>query len=180
MSLGRLWSEGVLFGPHASALVADPSPPVRGAPPGPLRGPGAWDVEETASLEEASVSDPAVVRAAFLAGAECSVVPTGPLAVRSEGLPAALSGEIFADPGIAGSLAQELVRTGVEEAVGELSAGAGHPVTVGRRAHEQEIGEKVDVSALTVQSHLARIARQLGTGDRARMVAPGIRSGITH
>jgi hypothetical protein len=55
MSLGPLWSDGVLFGPHAGALVVDPSPLVREALAGRLRGLGARDVEEAASLEEARV-----------------------------------------------------------------------------------------------------------------------------
>ena len=32
--------------------------------------------------------------------------------------------------------------------------------------------------ALTVKSHLARIARKLGTGDRAEMVALAMRAGV--
>jgi DNA-binding CsgD family transcriptional regulator len=40
------------------------------------------------------------------------------------------------------------------------------------------IGEELSLSALTVKSHLARIARKLGTGDRAEMVAIGMRTGI--
>jgi DNA-binding NarL/FixJ family response regulator len=40
------------------------------------------------------------------------------------------------------------------------------------------IGEELGLSALTVKSHLARIARKLGTGDRAEMVALAIRSGL--
>ncbi len=42
----------------------------------------------------------------------------------------------------------------------------------------RQIGEDLCLSALTVKSHLARIARKVGTGDRAEMVAIGIRSGI--
>ena len=42
----------------------------------------------------------------------------------------------------------------------------------------KEIGDLVDLSALTVKSHLARIARKLGTGDRAHMVALALRSGV--
>jgi ribonuclease D len=34
------------------------------------------------------------------------------------------------------------------------------------------------LSALTVKSHLARIARKLGTGDRAEMVALAMRAGV--
>ena len=55
MSLGRLWSDGVLFGPNAGALVVDPSPLLREALAGRLHALGARDVEEAASLEEARV-----------------------------------------------------------------------------------------------------------------------------
>ena len=37
------------------------------------------------------------------------------------------------------------------------------------------VGERLGISALTVKSHLSRIARKLGTGDRAGMVAVAIR-----
>jgi DNA-binding NarL/FixJ family response regulator len=236
VTLGRPWSDGVLFGPHAGALVVDPSPLVREALAGRLRGLGARDVEEAASLEEArvrahvsgpralcvleadlpdagpdagsrggdhgrglellptlrtegwpvtvvltSVTDPAVVRSAFLAGVQGYVLKTSPLATLTEGLRAALSGEVFADPGIASSLAQGLTRAGVEEAVGELSARERDILRLVADGHtNKEIGEMVDLSALTVKSHLARIARKLGTGDRAHMVALGMRSGVIH
>ncbi|WNB84415.1 LuxR C-terminal-related transcriptional regulator [Cellulomonas sp. ATA003] len=39
------------------------------------------------------------------------------------------------------------------------------------------IGEELGLSALTVKSHLARISRKLGTGDRAELVAIVIRAG---
>jgi DNA-binding NarL/FixJ family response regulator len=41
----------------------------------------------------------------------------------------------------------------------------------------KDIGTELGLSALTVKSHLARIARKLGTGDRAEMVATAMRSG---
>lgn len=40
------------------------------------------------------------------------------------------------------------------------------------------IGEELGLSALTVKSHLARISRKLGTGDRAELVAISIRTGL--
>lgn len=39
----------------------------------------------------------------------------------------------------------------------------------------RQIGEHLELSALTVKSHLARISRKVGTGDRAEMVAYAIR-----
>ena len=40
------------------------------------------------------------------------------------------------------------------------------------------IGEQLSLSSLTVKSHLARIGRKLGTGDRAHMVALALRAGV--
>ena len=40
------------------------------------------------------------------------------------------------------------------------------------------IGEHLNLSALTVKSHLSRIGRKLGTGDRAQMVAICMRAGL--
>ncbi len=40
----------------------------------------------------------------------------------------------------------------------------------------RQIGETLALSALTVKSHLARISRKIGTGDRAEMVAYVIRN----
>ncbi|MGY1750879.1 MULTISPECIES: LuxR C-terminal-related transcriptional regulator [unclassified Modestobacter] len=234
MGAGAAWPDGALFGPHAGALVVDPSPLLREALAGRLRALGAREVEEAASLEEArvrahvsgpralcvlevdlpetgpenagrggdpgrglellptlrtegwpvtvvltAVTEPAVVRTAFLAGVQGYVLKTSPLAVLTDGLRAALSGEVYADPGIASSLAQGLTRSGVEESVAELSPRERDILRLVADGHtNKEIGEKVDLSALTVKSHLARIARKLGTGDRAHMVALGIRSGV--
>ena len=42
------------------------------------------------------------------------------------------------------------------------------------------IGDQLNLSALTVKSHLSRIGRKLGTGDRAQMVAICMRAGLVH
>jgi len=42
----------------------------------------------------------------------------------------------------------------------------------------REIGVRLGLSALTVKSHLARISRKLGTGDRAQMVSLMMRTGV--
>ena len=40
------------------------------------------------------------------------------------------------------------------------------------------IAEHLSLSALTVKSHLSRISRKLGTGDRSHQVAVAIRAGM--
>ena len=127
-----------------------------------------------------SLVDPAVVRAAFLAGVRGYVLKTSPPAVLTEGLGAALAGgDPYADPGIAGSLAVGLLRGAVDHGPATLSAREVDVLRLVAEGHtNKEIGDLVDLSALTVKSHLARIARKLGTGDRAHMVALGIRSGV--
>ena len=42
----------------------------------------------------------------------------------------------------------------------------------------RDVGDALGLSALTVKSHLARIARKLGTGDRAEMVIISLRAGV--
>jgi DNA-binding NarL/FixJ family response regulator len=174
-------------GPRALCVLdvdlpeVDPETAGRGGDPGrglellpTLRAEG-WPV----TVVLTAVSDPAVVRAAFLAGVHGYLLKSSPLSTVTDGLRTALAGEVFADPGIATSLAQGLTRTGVDEAVGELSARERDILRLVADGHtNKEIGEKVDLSALTVKSHLARIARKLGTGDRAHMVALGMRSGV--
>lgn len=49
---------------------------------------------------------------------------------------------------------------------------------VGEGRSNKEVGEALSLSALTVKSHLARIARKLGTGDRAEMVVVAMRAGV--
>jgi DNA-binding NarL/FixJ family response regulator len=44
----------------------------------------------------------------------------------------------------------------------------------------KEIGALLGLSALTVKSHLARIARKVGTGDRAEIVMLSLRAGVIH
>lgn len=44
----------------------------------------------------------------------------------------------------------------------------------------KQIGERLGLSSLTVKSHMARIARKLGSGDRAQLVAISMRAGLIH
>ncbi len=49
---------------------------------------------------------------------------------------------------------------------------------VGEGRSNRDVGEALGLSALTVKSHLARIARKVGTGDRAEMVLITLRAGL--
>ena len=40
------------------------------------------------------------------------------------------------------------------------------------------IGQQLGVSMLTVKSHMARISRKFGTGDRAHIVGKALRAGV--
>ncbi len=99
-------------------------------------------------------------------------------------------------------LIRQAVGSGARAAIvpSARSAGPGIAVPARRTAHEgadslsarelqvlqrvadghtnRQIGEALCLSALTVKSHLARIGRKLGTGDRAEMVAIGMRCAI--
>ncbi len=70
-------------------------------------------------------------------------------------------------------------RVGATPATADLSArevGVLRHVADGRS--NREVGEHLGLSSLTVKSHLARISRKLGTGDRAQLVAIAIRAGL--
>jgi DNA-binding NarL/FixJ family response regulator len=101
---------------------------------------------------------PELVRQAIGSGARSAIVPpTRPAGVASVG-PMGASG----DDGVDAMSAREVQ---VLQKVAE-----GHT--------NRQIGEDLCLSALTVKSHLARIGRKLGTGDRAEMVAIGFRHGV--
>jgi len=123
--------------------------------------------------------DPYAVRAAFVAGAQGYLLKTASPTVVSDGVRRVLQGGVYADPSVASLLAAGLRSSPVDNGVSELS---GREVEVLRLVSDgqsnKQIGEHLGLSALTVKSHLARIARKLGTGDRAEMVALAMRAGV--
>ncbi len=98
-------------------------------------------------------TDPFTVRGALMAGARCFLVTNRPSA---QGGPTG-----HPDPGVEQLSAREV------EVLALVADGRSN----------KEVGESLGLSALTVKSHLARIARKLGTGDRAEMVAMTMRAG---
>ncbi len=126
-----------------------------------------------------AADDPYSVRAAFVAGAQGYLLKTASPVVVSDGVRRVLDGGVYADPSVASLLAAGLRGGPVDSGVSELS---GREIEVLRLVADgksnKEIGEELGLSALTVKSHLARIARKLGTGDRAEMVALAMRAGV--
>ncbi len=121
------------------------------------------------------------VRAAFVAGAQGYLLKSASSGVVSDGVRRVLDGGVYADPSVASLLAAGL-RGGTAPGDGGVSELSGREVEVLRLVADgrsnKEIGDRLGLSALTVKSHLARIARKLGTGDRAEMVALAMRAGV--
>lgn len=133
--------------------------------------------------------DPFAVRAALAASVPCYLL-VGVPAHRSANRPAGPAGPAGARPnGLTAIPSQPNGRTGPEQPASEQPA----PDVPGYGLSQREIdvlqlvadghsnravGEALGLSALTVKSHLARIARKLGTGDRAEMVIIALRAGL--
>ncbi len=118
--------------------------------------------------------DPAAARAAFDAGAlayllTSSSAPLGGMSRRF------LEPEAASAPRVAGATRV----AGVDDTPCELSPREVQVLQSVADGHSNhEIGEALGLSALTVKSHLSRIGRKLGTGDRARMVVLAMRAGV--
>jgi len=90
-----------------------------------------------------------------------------------------LEGGVYADPSVAPVLATGTRVAGTDNTPRELSAREVEVLQlVADGQSNKEIGEELSLSALTVKSHLSRIGRKLGTGDRAQMVALAMRAGV--
>jgi DNA-binding NarL/FixJ family response regulator len=117
--------------------------------------------------------DPAAARAAFDAGALAYLLTSSSAPLGT--VRRFLEPEASVAPRVAGSSRVP----GVDDTPCDLSpreAQVLQSVADGHSNHE--IGEVLGLSALTVKSHLSRIGRKLGTGDRARMVMLAMRAGV--
>lgn len=113
-------------------------------------------------------------------GAQGYLLKSASPLVVADGVRRVLNGGVYADPAVASLLPVGLRGNNpAESGVTELS---GREIEVLRLVADgqsnKQIGEELGLSALTVKSHLARIARKLGTGDRAEMVALAMRAGV--
>lgn len=127
----------------------------------------------------ASSDDPYAVRAAFYAGAQAYLLKSASPLIVTDGVRRVLDGGVYADPSVAPVLATGTRVPGTDNTPRELSI---REVEVLQRVADgqsnKEIGDELELSALTVKSHLSRIGRKLGTGDRAQMVALAMRAGV--
>ncbi|MBY8847301.1 response regulator transcription factor [Saccharothrix sp. MB29] len=127
----------------------------------------------------ASSDDPYAVRSAFQAGAQAYLLKSASPMVVTDGVRRVLDGGVYADPSVAPVLAAGTRVPGTDNTPRELSAREVEVLQlVADGQSNKEIGEALSLSALTVKSHLSRIGRKLGTGDRAQMVALAMRAGV--
>ena len=127
----------------------------------------------------ASSDDPHAVRTAFQTGAQAYLLKSASPSVVTDGVRRVLDGGVYADPTVAPMLASGTRVPGTDNTPRELSAREVEVLQlVADGQSNKEIGEALKLSALTVKSHLSRIGRKLGTGDRAQMVALAMRAGV--
>lgn len=127
----------------------------------------------------ASSDDPHAVRTAFQNGAQAYLLKSASPSVVTDGVRRVLEGGVYADPTVAPILASGTRVAGTDNTPRELSAREVEVLQlVADGQSNKEIGEALNLSALTVKSHLSRIGRKLGTGDRAQMVALAMRAGV--
>ena len=172
--------------PGFSAMVVDDHPLVRESMVARLKMMGAREVVEAATIGEAR--------------ARANLSGPRELCVLDLGLPDGSGLDLLADLRSAGW--QRLVVLSAADDPYSVRAGGTHSIHPRPRAarltgaealsgrevevlqlvsdgrSNKEIGEALGLSALTVKSHLARIARKLGTGDRAEMVVVAMRAGV--
>ncbi|RKS77650.1 DNA-binding NarL/FixJ family response regulator [Motilibacter peucedani] len=114
------------------------------------------------ALVLAATDDPFAVRAALAAGARSYVV-IGSEPTPASPAPVPTGAARYSPRGLTASLSAREI-----EVLALVADGRSN----------KEVGEALGLSALTVKSHLARIARKLGTGDRAEMVVVALRAGV--
>ena len=125
-----------------------------------------------------SADDAYTVRSAYAAGAAGYLLKSATQDAVLEGLTEVRAGRTYADPGVAALLVQ-----GVQQA----PAASGAPLTarevsvlelVAAGLSNAEVAERLGMAPLSVKSHLVRIGRKLGTGDRTQMVAEAMRADL--
>lgn len=127
----------------------------------------------------ASSDDPQAVCSASQSGVQAYLLKSASPSMVTDGVRRVLDGSGCADPGVASARPSATRVAGTDNTPRELSAREVEVLQlVADGQSNKEIGEALNLSALTVKSHLSRIGRKVGTGDRAQMVALAMRAGV--
>jgi DNA-binding NarL/FixJ family response regulator len=120
-------------------------------------------------------------RRALEAGVDGYLRRSASPALITDGVGAVRDGRPFTDPGVTALLDGVAPRSEGGDGVAGLSAREVEVLhLVSQGMTNQQVGDNLGLSPLTVKSHLARIKSKLGTGDRAEMVAVAMRAGVIH
>ncbi|MCA1711745.1 MAG: response regulator transcription factor [Actinobacteria bacterium] len=125
-----------------------------------------------------SADDGYSVRSAYAAGALGYLMKSSPRETVMHGLQEVRAGRTYADP----SIAMLLVQGAQVEDAGDPSALTDRELEVLRLVADGltnvEIADQLQMASLSVKSHLTRIGRKLGVGDRTQMVAAALRADL--
>ena len=144
-----------------------------------FRMPRLAGLELIAALREASPGtrivvytadgDETLARNVLEAGAVAVVLKEAPLADLTRALGAALAGDSYLDPALAGITAKNSKLTQRElDVLGLLAEGLQH----------EEIGRRLGISSETVRTHLRKASGRLGASSRTQAVATALRMGL--
>ncbi|MDQ3886398.1 MAG: response regulator transcription factor [Actinomycetota bacterium] len=129
----------------------------------------------------ASSKDSHAVRSAFQSGAQACLLKPASTDLAADGVRETPGTRVGTVPSRAPAVAETPRLTKADNHPRELSAREIEVLQlVADGQSNKEIGNKLNLSALTVKSHLSRIGRKIATGDRAQMVALAMRAGVIH
>jgi DNA-binding NarL/FixJ family response regulator len=126
-----------------------------------------------------SADDAYSVRSVYAAGALGFLMKSAPTETVMQGLREVLAGRVYADPAVAMLLVQGVQqpdRPTENTPLTDRELDVLRLVAEGRS--NAEIAEDLNMAPLSVKSHLVRIGRKLGVGDRTQMVAAAMRADV--
>jgi DNA-binding NarL/FixJ family response regulator len=113
-------------------------------------------------------ADERVVSAALAAGADAVVLKEAPLPDLIRALEAALDGRTYVDPALAPLGGAPELRPRELDVLRLLADGLSH----------EAIGERLEITAETVRSHVRKASARLGASTRTQAVASALRLGL--
>ncbi len=125
-----------------------------------------------------SADDAYSVRAAYAAGANGYLLKSATQSAVLEGLREILEGRLYADPAVASLLVQGVQLPARTSRVPLTAREVTVLQLVADGLSNAEVAERLGMAPLSVKSHLVRIGRKLGTGDRTQMVAAAMRADL--